>query len=34
MFPKSFLSDEEIADILAYLGELRAEANPPSKRKE
>ncbi len=33
MFPKSFLSDEEIADILVYLAELRAEAGPPSKSK-
>lgn len=33
MFPKSFLSDEEIADVLVYLAELRAEAGPPRKSK-
>ena len=33
MFPKSFLSDEEIADILLYLAELRGEAGPPNKSK-
>jgi cytochrome c2 len=33
MFPKPFLSDEEIADVLVYLAELRAEAGFQSKSK-
>jgi len=33
MFPKPFLSDKEIADVLVYLAELRAEASSPSKSK-
>ncbi|MDE3120107.1 MAG: c-type cytochrome [Nitrospirota bacterium] len=31
MFPKKFLMDQELADLLAYLATLRAEGHGPAK---